>query len=1551
MKGRRTTGIICLLAILVLILGVSPVLGRGSGGDGASGDGIAVAQAAAPSQEINPNAGKQRVTQADRTAAAANAIAEGRDVTAGNPLGIGPGDQPDYFGMPNYANSPLPEVITTAASPIFYFAEGTCRPNFDAYFTIQNPGNLDADVAITYMTGDGRNVADSLTVKKNARATVIPRNKLGTGDDDAHDFSAKIQCINGQSILVERPTYFNFKGMWNGGHNVVGATALDNVYYFSEGTTRPNFETYYTILNGAGAGANVKLTYYRGDGTTKEQTLQIPARTRATVHPADTIGAGDGVQYDFSTKVECTNGEKIVAERPMYFNYNNAWNGGHNVMGTTAPDQVFYFAEGTNRPNYDPFFSIVNLGGSAAKVKLTYMKDDGTIKTQNIQIAKNARGTVRPADVLGSADIAHDFSTKVESLNGQGIVAERSIYFNYNNAWTDGHVVVGSTLPGPDYYFAEGTCRPNFDPYITIQNPGATDADVTITYMKGNATTATQAVKVLANSRSTVSPRDILGTGDDAAHDFSASVACTNGQDIVVERPMYFDYMPSGSGVPLWTGGHNAMGATIVGPKSEVVPGTGIRKFVNGLPGLGAASANDLGQFIPVAEADTTMYPGEDYYEIELGEYTEQMHSDLPATTLRGYRQTNATDPAVNTFHYLGPTIVAQKDKPVRVKFTNSLPTGAGGDLFLPTDTTLMGAGMGPIPGENYTQNRAAVHLHGGNTPWISDGTPHQWTVPDGEATVYPKGVSIQNVPDMWFRADGSIIPNTTGQTTPPEPGATNDPGDGSITFYFTNQQSSRLLFYHDHAYGITRLNVYAGEAAPYIIRDDTEQALIDGGVIPTDEIPLVIQDRTFVPDDAQLNVQDPTWDKAKWGGKGNFWLPHVYMPNQNPADPGGMNAFARWHYGPWFWPPTTNITFPPIPNAYAAQPGQNPTIPATPNPSSVMESFMDTSVVNGTAYPVLEVDPKSYRLRILNAADDRFYNLQLYTAKSQAQMWKPDGTLNNASAGEVKMVPAALTPGYPELWPTDGRDGGVPDPATMGPDWIQIGNEGGFLPAPAVMSQQPITWNLDPTTFNFGVLKDHTVLLGPAERADVVIDFSQYAGKTLILYNDCPAPVPALDPRYDYYTYNPDLTATGGAPPTQPGYGPNTRTIMQIKVAAKTPAPAFNLAQLQAAFASTATTQGVFEESQDPIIFPTAEYDSAYNKSFPVDPYFGIDATQATFNTVYSGTALTIPFEPKAIQDEMGEAYDNEYGRMSGFLGLEVPTTSSANQNFVQYPLASPPVDLLMESVTPGVEPAAGDGTQIWKIVHNGVDTHPIHFHKYDVQVINRVGWDNAVLQVDPNELGWKETVRVNPLEAIYVAMRPVVPSLPFPVPNSVRMIDPTKPVGDPLSAPPPTQQWFDPNGTITAGPAGPGVLTNEVVNYGWEFVVHCHILSHEEMDMMHGMPIVLKPPAPSGLVDAGGTPNLILNWTDNSINETNFVLEWALDPVLGPWTEVLVPMGTGIGSTIVYNDNSGWAGTRYYRVKARNMVGNDQVNFPNFPFVNADSLYTDPPLAVTRP
>jgi FtsP/CotA-like multicopper oxidase with cupredoxin domain len=970
---------------------------------------------------------------------------------------------------------------------------------------------------------------------------------------------------------------------------------------------------------------------------------------------------------------------------------------------------------------------------------------------------------------------------------------------------------------------------------------------------------------------------------------------------------------------------------------SGYVTGTGIRKFVDTLPGLGVANANDLGQYLPVAEPDTTTFPGTDYYVIGVVQHREKMHSDLPPTLLREYVQLSTSvvagkhvalgtdlvdgtsEPtlmpdgspayAVDDPHYLGPVIVAKKDRAVRIVFYNLLPTGAKGDLFLPTDSSMMGSGMGPMtmaeptdegtvmdavrnpacteypkaPG-CFKDTRATLHLHGGVTPWISDGTPHQWITPAKEGTDWPQGVSVSEVPDMVGGGRPADVPDCSAKD------------DGCQTFYYTNQQSARLMFYHDHAWGITRLNVYAGEAAGYEITDPTEQKLVDNGTIPSDQMPLVIQDKTFVPPAEQLAEQDPTWDASRWGVYGNLWYHHVYMPAQNPSDPSGMSAFGRWMYGPWFWPPA-NPKHGPIDNPYYdakcnlddpstwqyqtdpfCEPKQ---IPGTPNISAGMEQFNDTPVVNGTAYPSTTVDPKSYRLRILNAANDRFWNLQWYVADSS----------DTEVALKESEVAAAQTD--PNVFPT-------PDTAKSpaGPDWIQIGTEGGFLPAPVVVKNQPITWITDPTRFDVGNVDKHALLLAPAERADAVVDFSKYAGKTLILYNDAPAAFPARVACYDYYTGGPDLTPAC-APSPLPGFGPNTRTIMQVKVRETTPSATFDLSTLQAAFKHHADGSGTFESGQHPTIVGQAGYNSAYGKSFTANGYCSSPSSTGkcdgfarinqqggdpfTFDTL-KGSKLSIPLQPKAIHDEMNAAAFDEFGRMTANLGVEAVPANPAAQNVTLYPFVNPQTELIDASGLPTTDKmtpigSASDGTQIWKITHNGVDTHPIHFHLYDVQVLNRVTWDNIILPPDASELGWKDTVRVSPLEDTIVALRPVIPKLPFEIPNSVRPLNPMMPIGDTTGF-----NNVDPNGNPTAA------ITNRLVNFGWEYVFHCHILSHEEMDMMRPVSVALPPNTATGLTSTvSGTGNrarLTLAWSDNSITETSFLVQKTLDGTT--WTDV---------------------------------------------------------------
>ncbi len=395
-------------------------------------------------------------------------------------------------------------------------------------------------------------------------------------------------------------------------------------------------------------------------------------------------------------------------------------------------------------------------------------------------------------------------------------------------------------------------------------------------------------------------------------------------------------------------------------------------------------------------------------------------------------------------------------------------------------------------------------------------------------------------------------------------------------------------------------------------------------------------------------------------------------------------------------------------------------------------------------------------------------------------------------------------------------------------------------------------------------------------------------------------------------------------------------------------------------------------KSGQHPIIVGQAAYNSAYGTSFAAGSNCNAPGSTLTtcdglvrvsdtetfgFNTLIAPTAkMSLPLEPKAIHDEMNATTFDDYGRMQATLGLEAQPPTPGLQNVTLYPYVNPATELVDATSLPKnavlfdadtglpvsdvkITPisSAADGTQIWRITHNGVDTHPIHFHLFDVQALNRVTWDNIIIPNDANELGWKETLRVSPLEDTIVALRPIIPELPFELPNAIRNLNPAMPTGATAGF-----NNIDAQGLPTAP------ITNQLVNFGWEYVFHCHILSHEEMDMMRPVLIAMPPNAPDGLVArlyrvSGNTGNVALSWNDNSINETSYAIERLVG---GVWTQigtVISPLNLvntkGLRSYIDVN-NIDIRQSYQYRVIALNTVGG--VSTGGFPAVTVKSAYT---------
>jgi len=325
--------------------------------------------------------------------------------------------------------------------------------------------------------------------------------------------------------------------------------------------------------------------------------------------------------------------------------------------------------------------------------------------------------------------------------------------------------------------------------------------------------------------------------------------------------------------------------------------------------------------------------------------------------------------------------------------------------------------------------------------------------------------------------------------------------------------------------------------------------------------------------------------------------------------------------------------------------------------------------------------------------------------------------------------------------------------------------------------------------------------------------------------------------------------------------------------------------------------------------------------------PTVTVSAPQTAGTTATAiANAPTVPLLAKAIQ----ELFTLDYGRMNATLGVEVPLTNFVNQTTIPYGYSDPPTEIFKDGET-----------QLWKITHNGVDTHFMHFHLFTVQVINRVGWDGAIKPPDPNEMSFKDTVRMNPLEDIIVALRPMKQNITFAVPNSRRPMNVTQPVGFTS-----TTEFtnIDPSNA-------PAAVTNSIVNFGWEYVWHCHILGHEENDMMRAMIMAVAPTAPTVGAVTGTSKGTIKVTLSAAASPTTavpsgFTIQRGTT-ASGPWTTVGTVAATldlpGTTASASFTDTGlNSKATYYYQVVSNNRVGYTQVYAApavGYPNTSADS------------
>lgn len=727
--------------------------------------------------------------------------------------------------------------------------------------------------------------------------------------------------------------------------------------------------------------------------------------------------------------------------------------------------------------------------------------------------------------------------------------------------------------------------------------------------------------------------------------------------------------------------GHTAQAAPLPGGPNALDPLT-IPKYVQPLvipPVMPKSTAS------PAPQAD---------YDIAVRQFKQQIlpggawnvvngrNDQFPATTIWSYGRAEDVipagfvapvplDPASPlplagkgiSFNYPAFTVENTSNAATSVRWINDLVDPATGNFLphlFPVDQTLHWAnppkancinmGTGTNQTDCHTEIAApytgpvplVTHVHGAHIQPDSDGYPEAWWLPGAPGT--------KGIPASYAEHGSHYTQANNGNAVA-----------GSAYYSYENTQPATTLWYHDHALGMTRLNVYAGPAGFWLIRGgayDTAANVLPGPApagsgdpnfdaayrATIREIPIAIQDRTFNADGSLFYPPDRTFFDG-------FTGPYI----------GG-----------------------------AGTPSGTSDIPAIWNP----EAFFNTMVVNGTTWPKLDVDPVRYRFRLLDGCNSRTLNLSMYEVTGPG----PDNVMGTADDTLGAEVP-----------------------------FYQIGAEQGFLPKVVRITKGFVTTLPGDGSAGTAVAAasaKQALLMGPAERADVIVDFSGLANKRIRVFNTGPDdPFQGFD----------DLV------PADPG---TTGQVMDFIVSGSTtaadPSTPVNLLVLPAepklATATTATRQVSLNEMVSDQV------------CVEIDPVTGSMTTLPLPASTPNFVATCLATAPSVQGDIVDLA-----GPRQALLGVLSAGTGGA---MVAVPkMWSDPI----------TETPALNSTEVWEIFNTTADAHPIHLHLVRFEVVERQKIDPLTLlpvagtttAARPNEAGYKDTVIAYPGQVTRIKAR----------------------------------------------------------------------------------------------------------------------------------------------------------------------------------------------------
>lgn len=338
-------------------------------------------------------------------------------------------------------------------------------------------------------------------------------------------------------------------------------------FYFAEGTIRPGFSETLAIANPTAAAGSASVTFMFPGGATYSMSRAVDAYSRVSIDVAS-FPQVRAMGPDLSARVTTPLG--WVAERQMLFDYGpGLWTGGHDKVGVGSASKTWYFAEGTSQPGFSEFLTIQNPNSFAVAETIVYQPEGCVVPgglSREFTVAPFARETISVTDPGDPRGVRGATCVGVGAFvsSSAPVVAERPEYFNYAGypmgEVSDGHVAFGATAPATSWFFAEGTTLPPFKEYLTLANPGADGADVTLDYQVLGGLPVQKIAHVAAGGRRTIDVADLAeGVGPGRT---GVSVHLTSTRPLVAERPMYlhndWGFGPIG-------GGHDTLGALAPG--------------------------------------------------------------------------------------------------------------------------------------------------------------------------------------------------------------------------------------------------------------------------------------------------------------------------------------------------------------------------------------------------------------------------------------------------------------------------------------------------------------------------------------------------------------------------------------------------------------------------------------------------------------------------------------------------------------------------------------------------------------------------------------------------------------------------------------------------------------------------------------------------------------------------------------------------------------------------------------------------------------------------